>query len=99
MSAAMVAWVYILASRRDGVLYVGVTADLARRIREHKDGGGSVFARKYNVTRLVHAERFDDIRNAIEREKRLKRWRRDWKLALIECGNPDWRDLSQDLNL
>ena len=95
----MASWVYILASRRDGVLYVGVTADIARRIRLHKSGKGSTFVRKYNVTRLVHAERFDDIRSAIEREKRLKKWRRAWKLTLIEHGNPDWRDLSQDLNL
>ena len=95
----MASWVYILASRRDGVLYVGVTADLARRVRLHKDGEGSAFVRKYNVTRLVHAERFDDIRSAIEREKRLKKWRWAWKPALIERRNPDWRDLSQDLNL
>ena len=96
--AAVAGWVYILANRRNGALYTGVTADLAQRVRQHKAGEGSAFARKHGLTKLVHAEPFDDIRDAILREKRLKKWRRAWKLSLIERGNPDWRDLSFDLN-
>ncbi len=91
-------WVYILASERNGTLYVGVTNDLARRVQEHRKGVVPGFTRTYGVTRLVHAEPHDDIRIAIEREKRLKKWRRAWKLALIEEGNPGWRDLYFDLN-
>ena len=91
-------WVYILASGRNGTLYVGVTNDLARRVQEHRKGAVPGFTRTYGVTRLVHAEPYDDIRIAIEREKRLKKWRRAWKLALIEEANPDWRDLYFDLN-
>jgi len=91
-------WVYILASGRNGTLYVGVTNDLARRVQEHREGAVPGFTRTYGVTRLVHAEPYDDIRIAIEREKRLKKWRRAWKLALIEEANPDWRDLYFDLN-
>ena len=91
-------WVYILASGRNGTLYVGVTNDLARRVHEHKEGAVAGFTRTYGVTLLVHAEPYDDIRTAIEREKRLKKWRRAWKLALIERGNPHWRDLYFDLN-
>ena len=94
----MAGWVYILANRRNGTLYTGVTADLAQRIGQHKAGEGSAFAREHGAVRLVHAEPFDDIRNAIEREKRLKKWRRAWKISLIERSNPDWRDLSFDLN-
>ena len=91
-------WVYILASERNGTLYVGVTNDLARRVQEHRKGVVPGFTRTYGVTRLVHAGPHDDIRIAIEREKRLKKWRRAWKLALIEEGNPGWRDLYFDLN-
>ena len=91
-------WVYILASERNGTLYVGVTNDLARRVQEHRKGVVPGFTRTYGVTQLVHAEPHDDIRIAIEREKRLKKWRRAWKLALIEEGNPGWRDLYFDLN-
>ncbi len=94
----MTYWVYILASGRNGTLYVGVTNDLARRVQEHREGAVPGFTRTYGVTRLVHAEAYEDIRTAIEREKRLKRWRRAWKLALIEDGNSDWRDLYFDLN-
>ena len=91
-------WVYILASGRNGTLYVGVTGNLARRVQQHREGAVPGFTRRYGVTRLVRAEPYDDIRIAIEREKRLKRWRRAWKLALIEEDNPDWRDLYFDLN-
>ena len=90
--------VYILASRRNGTLYVGVTNDLARRIGPHKSGEGGAFTRKYRVNALVHAAPVDDVALAIEHEKRLKRRRRAWKLALIERDNPTWRDLYEDID-
>jgi len=86
-------FVYILASRRHGTLYIGVTNDLARRVSEHRNGLVPGFTKRYRVDRLVHWEGFGDIREAIEREKQLKAWRRDWKIGLIEAANPDWRDL------
>ena len=95
----MTYWVYILASRRNGTLYIGLTNDLARRVWEHKMGVGAVFTRKYGVKTLVHAQPFEDIDDAMAQEKRLKKWRRAWKLALIERENPNWRDLYLDLNL
>lgn len=91
-------WVYILASRYRGTLYLGVTSHLAARIAQHRDGTGSEFATTYGVTRLVHVEPFDDIRDAIAREKTLKKWRRAWKIDLIEQGNPEWDDLFDLLN-
>ena len=90
-------YVYITASRSRR-LYIGVTNDLSRRIYEHKSGLGSQFARKYNMTSLVHFEMFDDPSQAIDREKQLKGWKRQRKINLIESGNPDWRDLSSDWN-
>ena len=90
-------WVYILASAPYGTLYVGVTANLDQRVRQHREGGGSTFCGKYKVRRLVHAERFGDIRYAIHREKRLKKWERRWKIALIEKENPNWDDLYDQL--
>ena len=90
--------VYIMASRRNGTLYVGVTNDLARRVHEHRNGGGATFTRKYGVTRLVWCERYADINEAIAREKQLKKWERAWKLELIEAMNPDWADLYETLN-
>jgi putative endonuclease len=87
-------YVYILASRRYGTLYIGVTRDLRRRLELHRMGKGSEFVRQYNVHRLVHVETFDDPISAIEREKRLKKWNRDWKIRLIEETNLEWRDLS-----
>jgi putative endonuclease len=86
-------WVYILASGRNGTLYTGVTADLAARMTQHRGRKESRFAAKYEVDRLVHAEHFERIEEAIAREKALKKWRRAWKLELIERGNPDWSDL------
>jgi putative endonuclease len=86
-------WVYIMADRYRGTMYTGVTADLAARIRQHKTGEGSDFCVRYGLARLVWAERGDDIIFCIAHEKRLKRWRRAWKFALIEQGNPEWRDL------
>jgi putative endonuclease len=86
-------WVYILASRIGGTLYIGVTNDLVRRIHEHRTGQAESFTKRYGVQRLVHFEQFDDIENAIRREKRLKSWNRAWKIRLIEESNPNWVDL------
>jgi len=86
--------VYIMASKRNGTLYTGVTGDLARRVEQHKSGEVEGFTKKYGVHMLVFYERHDDMRSAIAREKRIKRWRRAWKLRLIERENPEWRDLS-----
>jgi putative endonuclease len=86
--------VYILASRRNGTLYIGVTNSLRRRLAEHRDGIGSQFVKKYGIHRLVYVETYAQVEEAIAREKQLKRWKRDWKIELIERGNPEWRDLS-----
>ena len=85
--------VYILASKRNGTLYVGVTSDLARRTWEHRVGVLEGFTKYYGAHRLVYAEFHASMADAILREKRVKRWRRAWKLALIEQDNPGWRDL------
>ena len=90
--------VYIMANRRQGTLYVGVTADLARRVYEHQQGLVEGFTKRYGIKKLVYAEAFDRIEDAIAREKALKEWKRDWKVRLIEEHNPDWLDLSQKLN-
>ncbi|MBH9537224.1 GIY-YIG nuclease family protein [Novosphingopyxis sp. YJ-S2-01] len=90
-------WVYIMANRYRGSIYVGVTSDLARRIYQHRTGHGSDHCRDYGLNRLVWAERGDSITDCIAHEKRLKRWQRSWKFALIEKGNPGWRDLSDHL--
>ena len=90
--------VYILASARNGTLYVGVTGDLAARIWQHRNGELPGFTKRYNVTRLVHLEEFADVNEAIAREKVLKKWRRAWKLELIERDNPQWRDLFELIN-
>ena len=90
-------FVYILASKRNGTLYTGVTNDLRRRVAQHKAGSTGGFTRKYAVTRLVYFEIHASIERAIEREKRVKRWRRAWKLELIERENPEWRDLFETL--
>ena len=91
-------WVYLLASKPRGTLYVGVTNDLSARVYQHKIGDGAVFTRKYGVDRLVWMEPFDDIEAAIAQEKRLKRWHRAWKIKIIEERNPDWTDLYETLN-
>ena len=90
-------YVYILASRRNGTLYFGITNDLARRVFEHREGMGARFAQRYGVKLLVYFESYPDVRDAIAREKMLKKWRRDWKLQLIEANNPQWRDLYESL--
>ncbi len=86
-------WTYILTNRPHGTLNIGVTANLARRIWEHREGLGSDFTRRYGLHRLVHAERHETIMAAIQREKNLKHWSRAWKMTLIEEGNPEWEDL------
>ena len=91
-------FVYILASKRNGTLYVGVTNDLARRLSEHKAKLVPGFTSKYKVDQLVYFEAYATIPEARAREHSLKHWRRAWKVALIEKLNPDWRDLADELN-
>jgi putative endonuclease len=91
-------YVYILASRQHGTLYTGVTNDLARRVFEHREELMRGFTQKYGVNRLVYYETYDSPAPALAREKRLKRWNREWKVQAIEAFNPDWRDLYDDLN-
>jgi len=91
-------YVYILASQRNGTLYVGVTNDLARRVFEHRTGAVRGFTAMYGVKMLVWYEVHPSVVEAIAREKRIKRWRRAWKLALVEEMNPDWVDLYETLN-
>ena len=93
----MTYYVYVLASEKNGTLYIGVTNDLPRRVYEHQQGLAEGFTKKHGVKRLVYFERHDAIEAAIKREKKLKHWRREWKLNLIERDNPDWRDLSVGL--
>jgi putative endonuclease len=90
-------YVYILASRIGGTLYIGVTNDLVRRVGEHKLKIAEGFTKKHDVTRLVYFEVFDQIEQAIHREKRLKKWPRAWKISLIEQQNPDWIDLYAEI--
>lgn len=89
--------VCIMASRRNGTLYIGVTEDLANRVHQHREGLVDGFTKRYDVTMLVHCEPFEDVRLAIQREKSLKKWPRAWKIALIEKSNPDWRDLYENM--
>ncbi len=93
----MAGWVYMLATRKDGVLYVGTTNDLVRRVHEHRAHAAPGFTSTYNVDKLVWFECHETMPLAIEREKRLKSWRRAWKIRLIEAENPDWRDLWPDI--
>ena len=86
-------YVYILASKRNGTLYIGVTDNLKNRVYQHKTGLCNGFTKKYNIDKLVYFERFDSIDYAIVREKRLKKWNREWKIRLIEEKNPNWTDL------
>jgi putative endonuclease len=88
--------VYLLASRRNGTLYTGVTSDLLARIHQHRNGLVRGFASKYGVRLLVWFEQHPTMHSAITREKRIKKWNRGWKLQLIEAGNPEWRDLAED---
>ena len=90
-------YVYLLTSERNGTLYLGVTSDLVRRIREHKEGAHEGTSKRYGVTRLVWFEEHSRVVDAIAREKQIKKWRRAWKLELIEESNPGWRDLYEAL--
>jgi putative endonuclease len=90
-------WTYIMTNKPRGVLYVGVTANLAPRVFQHRQGTGSNFCRRYNLTRLVLAEEHALIEEAIAREKAIKAWQRDWKIRLVEELNPEWDDLFEGL--
>ncbi|MFH1867206.1 MAG: GIY-YIG nuclease family protein [Patescibacteria group bacterium] len=90
-------YVYILASRRNGTLYIGVTNNLERRVYEHKHNIIPGFTSKYGVYHLVYYEESSDVQSALKREKQLKKWNRVWKLKLIEQSNPSWRDLYNDI--
>ena len=92
-------YVYILASKRNGTLYVGVTSDPTGRVRDHKEDLREGFTERYGVHRLVYLEEHPDVRDAIRREKQLKKWRRAWKLRLIEAQNPEWKNLYEQLVL
>ena len=93
----MNAYVYILANKKNGTIYTGVTNDIVRRVFEHKQGFVEGFSKKYNLKMLVYFDSFESIYDAITIEKRIKRWRREWKLALIEKLNLDWQDLYHQL--
>ncbi|MEQ1508981.1 MAG: GIY-YIG nuclease family protein [Sphingopyxis sp.] len=90
-------WVYIVASQRNGTLYIGVTSDLPGRVWQHKEGVADGFTKKYGCKMLVWFEHFDEIEQAIVREKQMKEWKRLWKLRVIEEANPDWNDLYEAL--
>jgi putative endonuclease len=89
--------VYILASRKNGTLYIGVTKDLIKRVFEHKEKVIKGFTSKYGVDKLVYYEHFTDINAAISREKNIKKWKRNWKLRIIIENNPEWKDLYNEL--
>ena len=90
-------YIYIMASKRNGTLYIGVTNNLLKRVYEHKNDLVEGFTKKYGVHRLVYYEQTEDVKSAIQREKRLKKWKREWKIDLIEQMNPDWVDLYDKL--
>ena len=90
-------YVYMLASRRNGTLYVGVTSDLLKRVYQHRNDSVAGFTRTYHVHRLVYYETTADVASAISIEKQLKAWKRDWKVELIQKGNPEWKDLYSNL--
>ena len=90
-------YVYILASKRNGTLYTGVTSNLIQRVWQHKHDVIQGFTRKYNVKTLVYYEIHENAESALTKEKKIKRWRRAWKLDLIEDSNPEWRDLYEDI--
>jgi len=92
-------YLYILASRKNGTLYTGVTNNLVRRVYEHKENLVPGFTKKYNVHKLVYYEQCTDIYSAIARGKRIKKWKRQWKINLIESVNPDWTDLYDEIHV
>ena len=91
------AFVYIMTNRANGTLYLGMTANLARRIWEHREGLVEGFTKRYGLKRVVYLEHFDRIVDAIQREKNMKHWPREWKIDLIISMNPDWRDLYEEI--
>lgn len=95
----MTYYVYILANRPGGTLYIGITNDIARRVYEHRLGKGSIFVRKYNLHKLVYMECHNEPLSAIRREKAMKEWKLAWKVALIEENNPNWDDLYERINM
>ena len=90
-------YVYVLASKQNGTIYIGVTSDLVKRVWEHKNNVVGGFIKKYVVHYLVYYETFEDIEEAIKREKQLKKWNRKWKLELIEKDNSEWKDLYEEI--
>ncbi len=90
-------YLYILASRKDGAIYIGVTANLIKRVYEHREKLVPGHTAKYNITRLVWYEVHEDITQAILREKQMKAWKREWKIELIEKDNPEWKDLYEEI--
>ncbi len=90
-------YVYILANHKCGTLYIGITNDLIRRVHEHKEGTIQGFAKRFHIHQLVYFENTTDVGAAITREKQMKKWRRAWKIELIEKDNPEWKDLYYDL--
>jgi putative endonuclease len=90
-------YIYIITNKKNGTLYIGVTSNIARRIYKHKNKLFKGFSSKYSLDKLVYCETYDNIQNAIRREKQLKNWKREWKIELIEKSNKDWKDLSFDL--
>ncbi|MCK5466384.1 GIY-YIG nuclease family protein [Candidatus Parcubacteria bacterium] len=97
MKTEKIYYIYITASKRNGTLYIGVTSDLKKRIYEHKEILIDEFTKKYKVNKLVYFETTNDINSVIQREKQMKKWKREWKLKLIEKGNPCWIDLYDNL--
>ena len=91
-------WIYIMADRYRGTLYIGVTSDIAARVWAHREGSDSSFCKRYGLTRLVHVEHAPTIVEAIAREKAMKKWSRAWKIKLIESANPEWSDLFETIN-
>jgi putative endonuclease len=90
-------WVYILASRPRGTLYIGVTSDLIRRVFEHREGAVAGFSKQHNIKMLVYYEQHATALGEIQREKNIKHWSRDWKIKLVVSMNPEWRDLYEDI--
>jgi putative endonuclease len=91
-------YVYMLVNKKGGIFYTGITSNLPKRIYEHKNELADGFTKKYNIKILVYYEVYDDFDNAVRREKRLKRWNRDWKIKAVEEMNPEWKDLYYGLN-
>lgn len=90
-------FVYIMSNKQDGVLYIGVTSDIVKRVYEHKNSFVDGFTKQYNLKNLVYYEVYDDIEEAIKREKQLKNWHREWKMELVNKQNPNWKDLYESI--